>query len=1423
MGTALTSLLTVALFVFPSAEARATMSRPFERGFGMSAESTPMSAAFDSGGNLYVLGSGARSVIQKLDTNGDPVPFSASHSYIDGNELTGTPDSAFQFESFIPTGIAVDNSGGPRDGYIYVGQSSPGGLDVFDATGTYKGMVPGNGPVCGVAVNQSNGDLYTSEYYSEQVRRFVPSGDDPAAYTVQSTLQPVGSFACAIAVDAAGDLYASGYPFWGAATKFESSEFGNASAVGTPLGTKPASQFAIDPVTGVVYADFGERIDRYDSTGSQILPSIADGDLASSAGMALAPDGRLYATETTGDVSVYGPADLDLPLISTGDSSAVLQNTASLSGEVDPDSSGDVDSCEFRYGPDKSYSSGAAPCVPAPTSGSPISAPTAVTADLSGLEADTVYHYRLFAGNANGEGAGHDRSFKTPLAIAGVTTGAATSVAKDAAILNGSYTGDGQDVHYYFEYGLTASYGAAEPAPPGNDAGIASGEVNLAPVAIDDLQGATTYHYRLVATNLYGTSYGADMTFTTEPAVTDLAAGAPSGTTNETAELHGSFAADDYDTHYYFDYGPTDSYGSSAPAPPGNDAGTGSGPIDVNPVTIGGLQQGSTYHFRIVAQNSRGVTKSADRTFRTADAPSIRSFWSENVKETSADLGAVINPQMGETSYRFEYGTSTNFGTTVPIPDEAIGSGSDDKTVGVHLEGLEVGRTYYFQVVAENQYGTTESGAQTFDFYPPQCPNAQIRQETNSDNLPDCRAYEIASPNFAGGTTIFPAAGPNTGLATQPARIAFGGSFGAIPGAGDPTNTMGDLYVATRSTLGWTTRYIGRGATKTQEMGGPPEAGMIELLNQSPDKTQRGTQATPDMSRILSWDDGKPVYGAFTGSNAPYVWDASSNALLDRWPSNLDQIENGEQFLGKPLASGDFSHFIFSSNVVFADGGVASVPPSLIPQKADEMKYRAWDASVYDNNTVTGEVALASRRADESSFSGVPLAVSTDGSHIVISEGPGSIFDEPAPLMVRIDGERTEEIADGHPVTFVDATADGRTVYFTSPDPLTGDDLDTSVDLFMWKENSPDPVTRVSFGDSGNSGNSDDCNVSWAEKCGLEITSFSQYASLKGGQGGNGVTDSVIASGSGDIYFQSPEQLDGAKGEFGQDNLYVYRDGEVQFVATMNSAPLCTTQANTATCSKGPIARMQVTPDGAYAAFITPSQVTSYDNDGRGLMYRYEAANGKLICVSCKRGGEPPSADVYGSQNGLFLTNDGRAFFSTEDSIVRRDTNGATDVYEYTGGRPQLVTSGFGLGTGQKFTGFTGLFTMPGLVSVSADGVDAYFATLDQLVTQDHNGEQLKIYDARTNGGFAADVPPQNCEAADECHGAGSGAPTALVEGTVPDLGNSGNVAARNKSGKKQKAAKKKAAKNKKGRKRSGKKHTKPFSKNRSSRNGGNR
>ena len=157
-------------------------------------------------------------------------------------------------------------------------------------------------------------------------------------------------------------------------------------------------------------------------------------------------------------------------------------------------------------------------------------------------------------------------------------------------------------------------------------------------------------------------------------------------------------------------------------------------------------------------------------------------------------------------------------------------------------------------------------------------------------------------------------------------------------------------------------------------------------------------------------------------------------------------------------------------------------------------------------------------------------------------------------------------------------------------------------------------------------------------------------------------------------------------------------------------------------------------------------------------MYVYDPATRRVVCASCVPNGAPPNSDITASQDGLFMTDDGRAFFATEDPLVHADTNKGQDVYEFVGGRPQLITPG----TGETHaTGgvLSALLNPPGLVGVSADGQDVYFSTYDTLSRQDHNGLFLKFYDARTGGGFSAPAPPPPCEAADECHGADSAPP----------------------------------------------------------------
>jgi hypothetical protein len=72
---------------------------------------------------------------------------------------------------------------------------------------------------------------------------------------------------------------------------------------------------------------------------------------------------------------------------------------------------------------------------------------------------------------------------------------------------------NGEDTTYYFEYGLTESYGSVVPVGYA-DAGHGIDDTNVEQ-SVDGLASGVTYHYRVVAVNAQGTSASADQTFTT--------------------------------------------------------------------------------------------------------------------------------------------------------------------------------------------------------------------------------------------------------------------------------------------------------------------------------------------------------------------------------------------------------------------------------------------------------------------------------------------------------------------------------------------------------------------------------------------------------------------------------------------------------------------------------------------------------------------------------------------------------------------------------------------------------------------------------------------------------------------------------------------------------------------------------------------
>lgn len=197
------------------------------------------------------------------------------------------------------------------------------------------------------------------------------------------------------------------------------------------------------------------------------------------------------------------------PTVTTGGASSLATTAATVHADVNPN--GAATTYAFQYGTSTAYgvqtsSHGA---------GSGTSA-QAVSVRITGLTPGVRYHYRVIASNAGGTSVGSDRSFRTPLPPAKPPSvlasapfaPAATGVAFTALINPGGAT-----TTYRFQYGTSTAYGL-ETFGKSLAAGVVPQSVSF---RINSLAPHTTYHFRVVASNRAGTTYGPDSVAQTGP------------------------------------------------------------------------------------------------------------------------------------------------------------------------------------------------------------------------------------------------------------------------------------------------------------------------------------------------------------------------------------------------------------------------------------------------------------------------------------------------------------------------------------------------------------------------------------------------------------------------------------------------------------------------------------------------------------------------------------------------------------------------------------------------------------------------------------------------------------------------------------------------------------------------------------------
>ena len=378
-------------------------------------------------------------------------------------------------------------------------------------------------------------------------------------------------------------------------------------------------------------------------------------------------------------VTAFATPRLDaVPTIITNDATDVTQNSATLYGYLSSLGGYGYVEVSFQW-----YKDGGA-WIDHETTPQYQYTPGLFDADISGLDADSLYYFRAKGENGAGIAYG-DSNYFTTGAVSAPTmlTLPATAKTKTSATIHGVVSNDGgASVIAWFEWGKTVSYEYTSSSVSGL---VTDSTLYL---NLDALEPDTTYHYRFVGSNYYGgvlrTGYGEDMTFNTLapslPVVTTQAAitGASSATLNGFLVDDGGIACE-----VRFQWYAEDEVVWA------NESGWQSGKRSNNSFNyyITDLDIGKTYYYRAQARNNDDIASGSTRSFVVALSAPI-NFIANTVSSYAIELTWILG---GDQTYIVVkptgYPTSRIDGTLVYF-------GSSNTYVHI---GLNSGQTYYYR------------------------------------------------------------------------------------------------------------------------------------------------------------------------------------------------------------------------------------------------------------------------------------------------------------------------------------------------------------------------------------------------------------------------------------------------------------------------------------------------------------------------------------------------------------------------------------------------------------------------------------------------------------------------------------------------------------------------------------------------------
>jgi hypothetical protein len=965
---------------------------------------------------------------------------------------------------------------------VYAPDPVSGGVPLTILTPPYNG---GYNLTSELAVDQVSGALYVYDDGFKTVHRFLSDGAPVPIYTDDPSFAPPGGFLFlpgGLAVDPVthdvlvGDRSSNRvYRFGSLTGALVATLDGSNTAAGTFQGV---GELAVGP-TGTVYVvdDTGTpRVERFSSAGTSLgtLPISPDGnpvnvavnsqsgDVAvvvsrhgqafiegftaggqptfsarvpaqvSGSPIGLAWDSgsdRLYLDTGPGIVHTFVAATkpgLDPPIVSQ-----VTATGAHIAADVAR--GGVVGSAHVEYCP------ATAPCsdylVSDPGDASnpwaqlpdhslpdpqdpPVSGVDTIKDALTGLLPNFSYRVRSAAASALTDNTSNSTTFHTSLIPPDVQTGLAGDVTDSQAVLSGTIATYADQTVYHFEYGQTTNYGNSAPA---GAEGIAGNSRDARPFTrvIKGLQPGTTYHYRLMAHNAAGTAVGQDHTFTTQGL-------------DQVAPGRG-----------YEQVSPVDKRGAT-----------------IRPSGFQAASDGSAIAYALAAASTQA-----------ASAPLLPRYLSR--RGTSDWTGwQPLDPPLSVWRAIIGYATqavSADFTRAMVVSNRALTPGAIDTGANVYIADLKTGAYTLVGSASGLDAYLSFNGVLPPSSYLAGAPDfSWILLASRASLLPGVNGSALYRWSKTTGLELVSRLpGPNGGSVPAGGATMVPANLLTIPVASDDGNTV----------------YFSLEA---------PDAGVYRRLN--------GQTTAISLSQIPG-DPTTPFPGVFDGtsSDGRYAFFRAGRLTPDAAPADpnlvgptdlyrYDSVSGDLIYIGVTVshdlgnvfgiaADGQTVYFNHISDTAVWHNGVVHVVTSGHPDRdfigtealaSKSGRYLAYleagDVRLYDADA--DQSFCASCRADGSSggTASLPLGARDLSNRAVqVVTDDGVVYFDTAVPIVSADRNGKRDVysyraghltlispGDGNfDARFADATADGRSVFFTTDEPLVGQDTDQALDVYV--------------------------------------------------------------------------------------------------------------------------------------------------------------------------------------------------------------------------------------------------------------------------------------------------------------------------------------------------------------------------------------